>query len=116
MLDLIPPHNAAGMTIPQGITVAPSRIAIYPAAWMPTDRSCVEVFRFVSWAVGYCGINGAHESLRRQVYTGGRTESRLAEARAEAVRYPVGTMLAVVPARWAFQQSEPEESGGCRAA
>ena len=83
---------------------------------MPTDRSCVEVFRFVSWAVGYCGINGAHESGRGRVYTGRWRKSRLAEARAEAVRDPVGAMLAVVLARRAFQQIEPEENGCCRAA
>jgi hypothetical protein len=86
MLDLIPPHNAAGMTIPQGITVAPSRIAIYPAAWMPTDRSCVEVFRFVSRSAEYCGINDAHESARMRVYTGGWSKSRLPGVRVGAVR------------------------------
>jgi hypothetical protein len=83
---------------------------------MPTYRSCVELFRFVSRRADYCGINAAHESVRRQVYTGGLTESRLAGACAEAVRDSVRTMLAVVPARWVFQQSEPEESGGWRAA
>ena len=83
---------------------------------MQTYRSCVEVFRFVSRTAGYCGFNAAHESVRRQVYTGGWLESRLAGARDEAVRDPVGTMLAVVLARRAFELRGRKESGGCRAA
>jgi len=43
---------------------------------MPTDRSCVELFRFVSGTAWYCGFNDAHESARGRVYTGGPTESR----------------------------------------
>ena len=31
---------------------------------MRTDRSYVEVFRFVSESVRYCGINDAHESAQ----------------------------------------------------
>ena len=41
------------------------RIAIYPVSWMKTDRSCVELFRFVG-GTPLCGFNEFHEARESQ--------------------------------------------------
>ena len=44
------------------------RIAIYAAAGMPTDRSCVELFRFVEGVRVTCGINEFHAAADARLY------------------------------------------------
>ena len=44
------------------------RIAIYAAAGMRTDRSCVELFRFVEGVRVTCGINEFHTAADARLY------------------------------------------------